>query len=118
MFINKSHIIITKTDINRKMNISFKNLRIKIMIYSLSITLIDQISKFIVLITLKHNQSIRIIPNILNFTLVKNNGAAFSILSNSTRSLFLVILFPFKKYNDFNNLHQDLIGIQLELHIF
>ena len=93
MFINKSHIIITKTDINRKMNISFRNLKIKIMIYSLSITLIDQISKFIVLITLGFNQSIRIIPNILNFTLVKNNGAAFSLLSNSTPFLtFISIL--------------------------
>ena len=93
MFINKSHINIPKTDINRKMNISFRNRRIKIMIYSLSITLIDQISKFIVLTTLGFNQSISIIPNILNFTLVKNKGAAFSLLSNSTTLLTITSIF-------------------------
>ena len=93
MFINKFHINISKTDIIRKMNISFRNLRIKIIIYSLSITLIDQISKFIVLITLGFNQSISIIPNILNFTLVKNNGAAFSLLSDSTPFLTFVSIF-------------------------
>ena len=93
MFINKSHINIPKTDINRKMTISFRNLRIKIMIYSLSITLIDQISKFLILITLGFNQSISIIPNILNFTLVKNNGAAFSLLSNSTTFLTFISIF-------------------------
>ena len=66
---------------------SFNNRRTKIIIYSFFIILIDQISKFLVLITLGFNRSTNIIPNLLNFTLVKNQGAAFSLFSNSTTLL-------------------------------
>ncbi len=68
----------------------FKNKRIKIIIYSFLIVLIDQLSKFIVFIFLGFDRSINIIPNLLNFNLVKNKGAAFSIFSNSTTLLTFI----------------------------
>ena len=86
MHINKSIIIIIKTYINIKM-ISFKSRKIKIIGYSISIILLDQISKFLVLSTLGFERSKNIIPNLLNFTLVRNKGAAFSLFSNSTNFL-------------------------------
>ena len=54
------------------------------MSYSLYIVLLDQVSKFIVLNILGFERSKNIIPNLLNFTLVKNKGAAFSLFSNYT----------------------------------
>ena len=86
MHINKSIINIIKTYINSKM-IEFKIRKMKIIAYSIFIILLDQISKFIVLSTLGFETSKNIIPNLLNFTLVKNKGAAFSLLSNSTNFL-------------------------------
>jgi len=67
--------------------ISFKNIKIKIIAYSIFIILIDQFSKFIVLSTLGFERSKNVIPNVLNFTLVKNKGAAFSLFTNSTNLL-------------------------------
>ena len=65
----------------------------KIIAYSLFITLLDQLSKFIVLGTLGFERSINIIPNLLNFTLVKNKGAAFSLFSNATNLLTITSIF-------------------------
>tara|TARA_Y100001968_G_scaffold110207_1_gene99722 strand:- start:420 stop:872 length:453 start_codon:yes stop_codon:yes gene_type:complete len=62
----------------------------KIIAYSLFIILLDQVSKFLVLSTLGFERSKNIIPNLLNFTLVKNKGAAFSLFSNSTNILTIV----------------------------
>ena len=92
MLINKSNLNILKKSINTKMN-SFKNRRVKILIYSFYIILIDQISKLSVLRTLGFERSKNIIPNILNFTLVKNKGAAFSLFSNSTTLLTITSIF-------------------------
>ena len=89
MPLNKSNFIIPKTYIITKMN-SFKNRKFKLLIYSFYIILIDQISKFLILVTLGFESSKSIIPNLLNFTLVKNKGAAFSILSNSTTILTII----------------------------
>ena len=61
----------------------------KMIAYSFIITLLDQVSKFLVLSTLGFEKSINIIPNLLDFTLVKNKGAAFSLFSNSTNILTL-----------------------------
>jgi len=60
---------------------------LKTLAYSLYIVLLDQVSKFLVLSTLGFERSKNIIPNLLNFTLVKNKGAAFSLFSNSTNIL-------------------------------
>ena len=70
------------TSINRK--------SIKIITYSFYIVLLDQVSKFLILNTLGFERSQNIIPNLLNFTLVKNRGAAFSLLSNSTSLLTII----------------------------
>jgi len=86
---NKSNFTITKTFIDIKMS-SFKNKKIKFLIHSLYIILIDQISKFLILVTLGFDKSQSIIPNLLNFTLVKNKGAAFSLFSNSTTLLTII----------------------------
>ncbi|WP_269605280.1 signal peptidase II [Prochlorococcus marinus] len=59
----------------------------KILIYSLFIVLSDQVSKYLVLSTLGFERTKNIIPNLLNFTLVQNKGAAFSLFSNSTNFL-------------------------------
>ena len=92
MLTNKSNFNINKTFFNTKMN-SFKNRRLNILIYSFYIILIDQISKFSVLITLGFEGSTNIIPNLLNFTLVKNKGAAFSLFSDSTTLLTITSVF-------------------------
>ena len=89
MHINKSSIIIIETDTISKMNI-FKSRSMKTIIYSFYIILIDQVSKFLVLNTLGFERSKNIIPNLLNFTLVKNKGAAFSLFSNSTELLTII----------------------------
>tara|TARA_X000000368_G_C22868586_1_gene639839 strand:+ start:400 stop:882 length:483 start_codon:yes stop_codon:yes gene_type:complete len=69
------------------------NKRLKIAIYSVCIVLMDQISKFLVLKTIGFERSKTIIPNLLNFTLVKNKGAAFSLFSNSTTLLTFTSIF-------------------------
>ena len=109
MHINKYVINNIKTFINIKMN-SLKYRKIKIIIYSIFIILIDQTSKFLVLTILGFEKSKNIIPNLLNLYLVKNKGAAFSLFSNSTiiltiisilASLLLVIVilkYPLRTY--------------------
>ena len=92
MLTNKSNFNMPKTSINTKMN-RFKDKRLKIILYSFFIISIDQISKFLVLITLGFETSKNIIPNLLNFTLVKNKGAAFSLFSNSTTFLTITSIF-------------------------
>ena len=67
--------------------------RIKIITISFYIILIDQISKFLVLNNLGLGRSKNIIPNLINFTLVKNKGAAFSLFSNSTFFLTITSIF-------------------------
>ena len=103
MLFNKSNIIATKKIINDKM-ILFKNRKLKILYYSFTIILLDQLSKFLILNKLDFEKSINIIPNLLNFTLVKNKGAAFSLFNDSTTILaiisvlasFLIVIFILK----------------------
>ena len=89
MHINQSIINIIKTYINSKM-ILYKVKSMKIISYAFYIILLDQVSKFLVLDTLSFEKSMNIIPNLLNFTLVKNKGAAFSLFSSSTNILTIV----------------------------
>ena len=83
---HKSNFNIPKTVINTKMN-SVKFRSMKIIVFSIFIILVDQISKISVLLSLGFDRSKNIIPNLLNFSLVKNTGAAFSLFSNSTTIL-------------------------------
>ena len=70
--------------------ISFKSRSLKTLAYSFYIVLLDQVSKFLVLSTLGFERSKNIIPNLLNFTLVKNKGAAFSLFNDSTIILTII----------------------------
>ena len=63
---------------------------INVITYSFYIVLLDQVSKLTILNTLGFERSKNIIPNLLNFTLVKNKGAAFSLFINSTNSLTVI----------------------------
>ena len=66
------------------------NRRMKTIVYSFYIILIDQVSKILLLNTLGFDKSKNIIPNLLKINLVKNKGAAFSLFSNSTNILTLI----------------------------
>lgn len=61
-------------------------------IYSIAsiVIMVDLILKFIVSAKLVENDIIKVIPNFFSIYYLKNTGAAFSILQNST--VFLVIL--------------------------
>ena len=62
----------------------------RILIFSFYIVLFDQITKLIIINILSYEVSKKIIPNLLNITLVKNRGAAFSLFSNSTSALTFI----------------------------
>ena len=89
MHINKSGFINIKTYIDTKM-IYLKIRRMKTITFSFYIILLDQVSKFLVLSIVGYERSKNIIPNFLNFTLVKNKGAAFSLFSDSTNILTII----------------------------
>ena len=89
MHINKSSFDNIKTYINNKM-ITFKIRRMKTITYSFYIILLDQVSKFLVLSIFGYERSKNIIPYLLNFTPVKNKGAAFSLFSESTNILTII----------------------------
>ena len=100
---------------------SIKIRKIKIISYSLFIILLDQVSKFLILITLGFERSKNIIANLLNFTIVKNKGAAFSLFSDSTifltftsifvSLLLITIIAIFLFFNYVSSLGALLIGI-------
>lgn len=64
----------------------------KVLIVSLIILLIDQLSKILVTSFLSYQESIRVIGNFFKITYVYNEGAAWSIL-NGQRILFIIISF-------------------------
>jgi signal peptidase II len=53
---------------------------------SLSIILIDQMTKVYIMQTMRLHESIVIIPNLFSITYIRNPGAAFGILSTSSGS--------------------------------
>lgn len=57
-----------------------------------SLVLIDQVSKLLALRLLDYHTSVKVISNFFYFTLVKNKGASFSILSGYV-SLLIIISF-------------------------
>ena len=68
------------------MNKHFKS----VCFFSLVFLIIDQAVKLYLKGELVFNQSIVLVKNFLNITLVKNTGAAFSILSDSTTLLIII----------------------------
>ncbi len=64
---------------------------ILLVIMSITILIIDQIIKTLIVSNL-YNSSIVIIPNVLNLTYIENTGAAFGIGSSSTTMFIIVSL--------------------------
>lgn len=63
---------------------------IKILILSLIFTIIDQLSKYLIVHYLVNTHSITIINNFFSLTYTNNTGAAFSILTG--KRIFLIII--------------------------
>lgn len=61
-----------------------------ILIFTMLLTFIDQIAKYLVINNLELYKSIKVIPNFFYITFAKNDGAAFSILSGG-RWFFIAI---------------------------
>lgn len=55
------------------------------------VVLLDQFSKFLALRYLSEQHSVSVIPHVLDFTLLKNAGVAFGLLSNYASLLFTMI---------------------------
>lgn len=64
----------------------------KILTTSFICILIDQIIKIIITTNLKFTESINVIKNFFRITYLRNNGAAFSILSGNRIFLILITL--------------------------
>ena len=60
---------------------------------ALAVFLLDRISKIAVTARMSYGQSIKILPNIFNFTFIMNDGTAFSLLKgrNAVLASFSVI---------------------------
>ena len=71
---------------------SYKTKQLKIIIFSLFIVLLDQITKLFVLNSLGFEKSRILIPGLIRITLVKNTGAAFSLFNNLTPLLTFISL--------------------------
>ena len=65
---------------------------IKIISFIISIVIIDQLSKLIVVKTLELNSAITIINNFFRFLYIKNTGAAFGILGGNIFLLVFITL--------------------------
>ncbi len=92
----------------------------KIILISFIGIVLDRIIKSLLLLNMDMGDSITIINNFWNITLISNTGAAFSILSSNTPfliivSLFTIILiyFLFIKGQELKNYQKILYGILL-----
>ena len=59
-------------------------------ILSVLLVVLDRLTKFLTVKNLDFGESITVIPKLLDFTYVKNTGAAFSILENATWVLSII----------------------------
>lgn len=48
------------------------------------IVVLDRVSKYLVVMNIQIGENVTVIPGLIDFTFVKNTGAAFSIFSNAT----------------------------------
>ena len=67
----------------KKKNLTSKSL----FVISITVILIDQLSKFWIVQAIGRNKAVTLIPHVINIRLVRNTGAAFSLLENSTNFL-------------------------------
>ena len=56
-------------------------------VISITVILIDQLSKFWIVQAIGKNKAVTLIPHVIKIRLVRNTGAAFSLLENSTNFL-------------------------------
>jgi len=63
-----------------------------ILLITIIVVLLDQLSKFYFLNKLFLNQSVPVIQNIFHFTLVHNTGIAFGFLKNSSKLILLITI--------------------------
>lgn len=69
-----------------------KNKKIKVLIIiSITIVIIDQITKFLIIKFVK--DSLKIVPKILEIEIIKNTGVAFGFNSGNTKNIFITIFF-------------------------
>ena len=59
---------------------------------SFLIVVFDQLSKFIVHSTMNHYDSFQVIPYLLNFTYIRNEGIAFGIYFEGAETIFVIFL--------------------------
>ena len=65
-------------------------MKLKVWILTVSVFIVDQLSKFIVSSRFDPNESLTVIKNIFHITLVHNTGAAFGIFKNQA-AFFTVV---------------------------
>lgn len=58
---------------------------------SVLIVVLDQLTKFIVHSTMNLYDSIQVVPYLLNFTYIKNEGIAFGIYFEGAKTIFIVL---------------------------
>ncbi len=91
----------------------------KVLIVSLIILVLDQLSKIIVSSFLNYRESIKVIYNFFNITYVYNEGAAWSILSGKRFLLILIALigsyFIYKEIDKYKDNKRNIIGFGLLL---
>ena len=58
---------------------------------SVLIVVLDQLTKFIVHSSMNLYDSIQVIPNLLNFTYIRNEGIAFGIYFEGAETIFIVL---------------------------
>ena len=97
-----------------------KNKYITIFSTALIITLIDQITKFLVKTNFQLNQTLPIINNIFHLTYINNTGAGFGILKAQTSILIFIsiavigiIFYNFDRIKNKETLLQVLVGFVL-----
>ena len=91
----------------------------KVLIVSLIILVLDQLSKIIVSSFLNYKESIKVIYNFFNITYVYNEGAAWSIFSGKRFLLILIALigsyFIYKEIGKYKDNKRNIIGFGLLL---
>ena len=58
---------------------------------SVLIVILDQLSKFVVHTTMNLYDSFQVIPYLLNFTYIRNEGIAFGIYFEGAKTIFIIL---------------------------
>ena len=65
---------------------------------SVLIVILDQLSKFVVHTTMNLYDSFQVIPYLLNFTYIRNEGIAFGIYFEGAKTIFIILPILFTVY--------------------